>query len=128
MSARAFSSVHRFQQPEHFLFRHRPVDHSHVCEFACNGSHDLSQLLARHAGLPQGLRHVELRDELCSAVRAGQRCRLRIVRVERNFVASRERKSLNDPHKFGTDFGSDNAPEHSAAIVSHHCISAIHLE
>jgi hypothetical protein len=36
MSARAFSSVHRFQQPEHFLFRHRPVDHSHVCEFACN--------------------------------------------------------------------------------------------
>jgi hypothetical protein len=27
---------------------------------------------------------------------------------------------MNDPHKFGTEFGSDNAPEHSAAIVSHH--------
>src|SRR5712671_6628135 len=31
-----------------------------------------------------------------------------------------ERKSMNDPHKFGTEFGSDNAPEHSAVIVSHH--------
>src|SRR5258708_5629569 len=31
-----------------------------------------------------------------------------------------ERKSMNDPHKFGTEFGSDNAPEHSAAIVGHH--------
>jgi hypothetical protein len=31
-----------------------------------------------------------------------------------------ERKSMNDPRKFGTEFGSDNAPEHSAAIVSHH--------
>lgn len=31
-----------------------------------------------------------------------------------------ERKSMNDPQKFGTEFGSDNAPEHSAAIVSHH--------
>ena len=31
-----------------------------------------------------------------------------------------ERKSMNDPHKFGTEFGSDNAPEHSVAIVSHH--------
>ena len=29
-------------------------------------------------------------------------------------------KSMNGPHKFGTEFGSDNAPEHSAAIVSHH--------
>ena len=27
---------------------------------------------------------------------------------------------MNDPPKFGTEFGSDNAPEHSAAIVSHH--------
>jgi hypothetical protein len=27
---------------------------------------------------------------------------------------------MNDPHKFGTEFGSDNALEHSAAIVSHH--------
>src|SRR6478752_8247971 len=27
---------------------------------------------------------------------------------------------MNDPHKFGTEFGSDNAPEHSAAIVSLH--------
>ena len=27
---------------------------------------------------------------------------------------------MNDPHKFGTEFGSDDAPEHSAAIVSHH--------
>ena len=27
---------------------------------------------------------------------------------------------MNDPHKFGTEFGADNAPEHSAAIVSHH--------
>ena len=27
---------------------------------------------------------------------------------------------MNGPHKFGTEFGSDNAPEHSAAIVSHH--------
>jgi len=27
---------------------------------------------------------------------------------------------MNDPHKFGTEFGSDNAPEHGAAIVSHH--------
>jgi hypothetical protein len=27
---------------------------------------------------------------------------------------------MNDPHKFGTEFGSDNASEHSAAIVSHH--------
>jgi hypothetical protein len=26
-----------------------------------------------------------------------------------------ERKSMNDPRKFGTEFGSDNAPEHSAA-------------
>jgi hypothetical protein len=34
--------------------------------------------------------------------------------------SSRERKSMNDPHKFGTEFGSDNAPQHSAAIVSHH--------
>ena len=24
---------------------------------------------------------------------------------------------MNDPHKFGTDFGSDNAPEHSAAKI-----------
>jgi hypothetical protein len=31
-----------------------------------------------------------------------------------------KRKSMNGPHKFGTEFGSDNAPEHSAAIVSHH--------
>src|SRR5258707_7170240 len=31
-----------------------------------------------------------------------------------------ERKSMNDPHKFGTEFGSDNAHEHSAAIASHH--------
>ena len=23
---------------------------------------------------------------------------------------------MNDPHKFGTEFGSDNAPEHSAAM------------
>ena len=29
-------------------------------------------------------------------------------------------KSMNSPHKFGTEFGSDNAPEHGAAIVSHH--------
>jgi hypothetical protein len=42
-----------------------------VCQFACNGSHDLSQLLARHAGLLQGLRHVELRDELRSAAALG---------------------------------------------------------
>jgi hypothetical protein len=34
--------------------------------------------------------------------------------------SSRERKSMNDAHKFGTAFGSDNAPEHSAATVSHH--------
>jgi hypothetical protein len=27
---------------------------------------------------------------------------------------------MNDPHKFGTECGSDNAPERSAAIVSHH--------
>lgn len=27
---------------------------------------------------------------------------------------------MNDPHKLSTEFGSDNAPEHSAAIVSHH--------
>ena len=27
---------------------------------------------------------------------------------------------MNDLHEFGTEFGSDNAPEHSAAIVSHH--------
>ena len=27
---------------------------------------------------------------------------------------------MYDPHKFGMEFGSDNAPEHSAAIVSHH--------
>ena len=27
---------------------------------------------------------------------------------------------MNGPHKFGTEFGSDNAPEHSAPIVSHH--------
>jgi Cupin domain len=27
---------------------------------------------------------------------------------------------MNDPHKFGTEFGSDDAPEHSAAIVSRH--------
>ena len=27
---------------------------------------------------------------------------------------------MNDPHKYGTEFGSDNAPEHGAAIVSHH--------
>ena len=27
---------------------------------------------------------------------------------------------MNDLRKFGTEFGSDNAPEHSAAIVSHH--------
>src|SRR5258708_19888624 len=31
-----------------------------------------------------------------------------------------ERKSMNDPHKFGTEFGSDNAAEASAAIVSQH--------
>jgi quercetin dioxygenase-like cupin family protein len=34
--------------------------------------------------------------------------------------SSRERKSMNDPHRFGTEFGSDNAPAHSATIVSHH--------
>src|SRR5208337_2975328 len=38
----------------------------------------------------------------------------------RRVHSSRERKSMNGPHKFGTEFGSDNAPEHSAAIVSHH--------
>src|ERR1700732_4278057 len=27
---------------------------------------------------------------------------------------------MNDLHKFGTEFGSDDAPEHSAAIVSRH--------
>jgi hypothetical protein len=27
---------------------------------------------------------------------------------------------MNGPHKFGTEFGSDNAPEHSAAIVAQH--------
>ena len=32
----------------------------------------------------------------------------------------RKGKSMNGPHKFGTEFGSDNAPEHNAAIVSHH--------
>ena len=27
---------------------------------------------------------------------------------------------MNDLHEFGTEFGSDNTPEHTAAIVSHH--------
>ena len=27
---------------------------------------------------------------------------------------------MNGPHKCGTEFGSDNASEHSAAIVGHH--------
>ena len=27
---------------------------------------------------------------------------------------------MNDPHKFGTEFGSDHALEHSTPIVSHH--------
>ena len=27
---------------------------------------------------------------------------------------------MNDPHKFGAEFGSDHALEQSASIVSHH--------
>jgi hypothetical protein len=27
---------------------------------------------------------------------------------------------MNDPHKFGTEFGSDHALEQSTPIVSHH--------
>jgi nuclear transport factor 2 (NTF2) superfamily protein len=53
-----------------------------------------------------------------------------VQKVRQAEDASRETISMNAPHKFGMEFGSDNAPEHSAAIVSHNdCIQwfeAIH--
>jgi hypothetical protein len=44
---------------------------------------------------------------------------LSIATLTLRFVKGKE-NPMNGPHKFGTEFGSDNAPEHSAAIVSHH--------